>query len=163
MADHAAVVRYCRDPQIAALLKRFGLTLVTTERREIPGSYWGDDEAGLVGDRLFARPDTPLHSILHEASHFICMDTARRAKLDTDAGGDDLEECAVCYFSILLSDRLSRLGRERMFVDMDRWGYSFRIGSARQWFEHDAQDAKQFLLDHELISSSGCPTYSLRH
>ncbi|MEN8665609.1 MAG: hypothetical protein ABF356_11695, partial [Polycyclovorans sp.] len=31
----------------------------------IPGSYWGDEEAGLIGDRLHVRPDTPVHSLLH--------------------------------------------------------------------------------------------------
>ena len=28
---------------------------------EIPGSYWGAPEAGLVGDLLYVRPDTPVH------------------------------------------------------------------------------------------------------
>ena len=27
---------------------------------------------------------------------------------------------------------------------MDAWGYSFRLGSARAWFEHDAEDARQW-------------------
>ncbi len=38
--------------------------------RPFEGSYWGESEAGLKGNTLFARHDTPLHSILHEAAHY---------------------------------------------------------------------------------------------
>ena len=100
----------------------------------IPGSYWGESEAGLRGQWLYARGDTPLHSILHEAAHYVCMTPERRASLDRDAGGDDAEECAVCYLQLLLADVVPSLGRERLFSDMDRWGYSFRLGAARAWF-----------------------------
>jgi len=83
---------------VAILLNRYGLDLMLTAPQEvIPGSYWGESAAGLQGDRLYARLDTPLHSILHEASHYICMTPARRAGFDRDAGGDDLEEAALCY------------------------------------------------------------------
>ena len=55
---------------VAALLARFGLALqIGNDDSRIPGSFWGDDEAGLRDNRLFARNDTPLHSILHEAGH----------------------------------------------------------------------------------------------
>lgn len=112
----------------------------------IPGSYWGESEAGLVGDRLYVRPDTPLHSALHEACHWLCMDAARRAGLHTDAGGDDVEECAVCYLQILLAGRLPGVGQARLMRDMDAWGYSFRLGSTAAWFEADADDARDWLL-----------------
>ena len=121
---------------VALLLQRYGLqlTLVAAGER-IPGSYWGESEAGLKGDCLYARLDTPLHSILHEASHFICLSPERRTGLERDAGGDDLEEAAVCYLQLLLADELPGVGRERLFADMDAWGYSFRLGSTRAWFE----------------------------
>ena len=112
---------------------------------DIPGSYWGESEAGLVGNRLFVREDTPVHSALHEGCHFLCADEFRRVALDTDAGGDELEECAVCYLSILIAGDLPGFGRERMLRDMDAWGYSFRLGSARRWFEEDADDALAWL------------------
>lgn len=32
-----------------------------------------------------------------------------------------------------------------MCRDMDSWGYSFRLGSARTWFNEDADDAVEFL------------------
>ncbi|NIS90685.1 MAG: hypothetical protein GTN98_11520, partial [Woeseiaceae bacterium] len=48
------------------------------------------------------RSDTPVHSLLHETCHIICMSRERRAELETDAGGDDLEEAAVCYLQVLL-------------------------------------------------------------
>lgn len=140
------------------LLKPYGLTVVwIVLGSAIPGSYWGDAEAGLIGDRLFVRDDTPVHSALHEACHYICMDAGRRAQLHTDAGGECIEENGVCYLQILLADTLPDVGRARMCVDMDTWGYTFRLGSARAWFEQDADDARQWLLDHRLIDPDERP------
>ena len=123
----------------------------------LPGTYWGEPEAGLVGVTLHVRPDTPVHSALHEAGHFICMDPARRERLDTDAGGTLLEECAVCYLEILLADALG-VGRDRIQHDMDAWGYTFRLGSARAWFESDAEDALAFLQQRGLVDTAGTLT-----
>jgi hypothetical protein len=137
---------------LVALLGAHGLTVEwLAADAPIPGSYWGDSEAGLAGDRLYVRPDTPLHSALHEACHWLCMDAARRVGLHTDAGGDDLEECAVCYLQILLADRLPGVGRARLMRDMDAWGYSFRLGSAAAWFAHDADDARAWLAARGLL------------
>lgn len=129
----------------------------------IPGSYFGESEAGLIGNQLYVRADTPLHSALHEACHFICMDDARRAVLHTDAGGEYAEEDAVCYLQILLADEIPGFGRNRMFADMDTWGYTFRLGSARAWFEQDATDARDWLIHHGLIDGLERPTWTLRH
>jgi hypothetical protein len=148
---------------IAQLLARYGLTLrLIPPSQSIPGSYWGDSEAGLQRDTLFARPDTPLHSVLHEACHYICMDATRRAGLDRDAGGDDPEECGVCYLQLLLADELPQSGLRRALSDMDDWGYSFRLGSAQAWFESDAGDARLWLLHHGLIGADGRPSFTLR-
>jgi hypothetical protein len=148
---------------VALLLDRFGLELILVAHGEqIPGSYWGDSEAGLKGERLFARIDTPVHSILHEAAHYLCMSPERRAGLDTDAGGDDLEESAVCYLQVLLAGELPAVGRARMFADMDSWGYSFRLRSTRAWFEGDAADARAWLERHGLIDAGGRVTGALR-
>jgi hypothetical protein len=134
---------------VATLLDRYGLRLALVAPNEvIPGSYWGECEAGLKDDRLYARLDTPVHSVLHEASHYICMTPERRAGLDRDAGGNDPEEAAVCYLQVLLAAEVREMGRERAFADMDAWGYSFRLGSARAWFESDAQDARAWLRQH---------------
>ena len=144
---------------LAALLEGYGLSLTTVECTDrIPGSYWGACEAGLHGNVLYARSDTPVHSVLHEACHFICMSAARRAGLDTDAGGDEAEECAVCYLQVLLADLLPAVGRDRLFADMDAWGYSFRLGSARAWFERDAHDARAWLHRHGVTDAGGLPT-----
>jgi len=144
---------------LALLLGRYGLNLTLVGPREaIPGSYWGDSEAGLRGDSLYARLDTPLHSVLHEAGHYVCMTPERRAGLDRDAGGDDLEESAVCYLQVLFADELPHVGRERLFIDMDAWGYSFRLGSSRAWFEQDAEDAREWLREHGIIEPSGLLT-----
>ena len=128
----------------------------------IPGSYWGESEAGLKADQLYARLDTPIHSILHEASHYICMSPERRSGLDRDAGGDDLEESAVCYLQVLLADQLPGVGRQRLCADMDDWGYSFRVGSTRGWFEGDAQDAREWLRQQGVIDAADKPTGLLR-
>ncbi len=148
---------------LAALLRRYALELVVQPAGEtITGSFWGDTEAGVVGRRVFVRPDTPVHSFLHESCHVICMDGERRDGLVRDAGGDDLEEAAVCYLQILLADCIEGVGRERAMRDMDAWGYSFRLGCTRAWFEKDAADAWEFLLSHELINETGAPTFALR-
>lgn len=148
---------------IRALLGRYGLCLeLVSPEGPIPGSFWGAPEAGLRGDSVFAAANTPVHSILHEACHYICMDSERRARLDTDAGGDFAEEDAVCYLQILLADTLDGVGAPRLMADMDRWGYTFRLGSARSWFQEDAEDARQWLCRHGLISAGGKPTYRLR-
>lgn len=148
---------------LAALLQRYGMVIrPVATGEEIPGSFWGDEEAGLKGNHLLLRPDTPLHSALHEACHFICMDAARRSGLDTNAGGDYDEENVVCYLQILLAAELSGFGSARMMQDMDAWGYSFRLGSARAWFEQDANDARQTALAWQLINESGQPTFRLR-
>lgn len=139
--------------QVGRLLRHIGLEFERISTSEdIPGSYWGEAEAGLVGNQLYARSDTPLHSILHEACHFACMDEKRRASLDTDAGGDYEEENAVCYLQILLADRIDGFGRERCMQDMDTWGYTFRLGSAKKWFEKDADDAKAWLQERGLLN-----------
>lgn len=137
---------------VGRLLRRIGLQFERLSLdEEIPGSYWGDAEAGLVGTRLYARSDTPLHSILHEACHFACMDEERRRNLNTDAGGDYEEENAVCYLQILLADQIPDFGRDRCMKDMDAWGYTFRLGSAKKWFEKDAQDAYAWLEVRNLL------------
>jgi hypothetical protein len=148
---------------LARLLERYGLSLRRVpEGAAIPGSYWGESEAGLAGCELYARADTPVHSVLHEASHFICMSPARRAQLDRDAGGTDLEEAAVCYLQILLADELAAVGRARLMHDMDTWGYSFRLGSTRAWFEQDAADARHWLLLHGIADEEDRLTGVLR-
>ncbi|MDJ0750106.1 MAG: hypothetical protein QNJ11_11510 [Woeseiaceae bacterium] len=148
---------------MTGLLDRFGLELcLESWETEIPGSFWGDSEAGVIGRKVFVREDTPVHSFLHETCHIICMDERRRAGLDRDAGGDDLEETAVCYLQVLLADFVEGAGRARLMQDMDAWGYSFRLGSTRAWFEGDAEDAREFLLNHGLIYEDDLPAFALR-
>jgi len=153
----------CGVVALAALLQRFGLQVqCIPDAAPIDGSYWGDSEAGLVGNRLIVRLDTPLHSALHEAAHFVCMDAARRQQLERDAGGDHAEENAVCYLQILLADQLPPLDRRRMQHDMDAWGYTFRLGSAQTWFEQDADDARIWLQGAGLIDAQSQITWRLR-
>lgn len=136
----------------ARLLAEFGLELVPVpDGQPIPGSYWGENEAGLIGSTVYARADTPVHSLLHEACHLIVMPPERRARVHTDATDSVAEEDAACCLQILLADRLPGVGRDRLMADMDAWGYSFRLGSARAWFENDAEDARAFLAARALV------------
>jgi len=152
-----------RFSSLGRLLSRFGLSLrLLDDGAAIPGSYWGEPEAGVAGRCVFVRRDTPIHSLLHETCHVICMDERRRRALDRDAGGDDLEEAAVCYLQILLADRLPFVGRARLMQDMDAWGYSFRLGSSRAWFEADAGDARAWLRRHGLVDAADQPAFQLR-
>lgn len=152
-----------QQQQLAELLAPFGLKIVyVSNNAPIPGSFFGEREAGLIANRLYLREDTPVHSALHEAGHYICMSPSRRAKLNTNAEGDYDEENGVCYLQILLADYLNDVGKERMMSDMDSWGYSFRLGSTRAWFEHDADDARQWLFNHQIICSDLSPTFHCR-
>ena len=148
---------------VAGVLARFDIALeIVADDAPIPASFWGEPEAGVTGQRVFARSDTPLHSILHEAGHIVCMSGERRAGLDRDAGGTDLEESAVCYLQVVLADFIAGFGRGRLMGDMDRWGYSFRLGSTSAWFAEDAEDARSFLRQHGLIDADDQPTWTLR-
>ena len=133
---------------VGALLARFGLQLeVVADGAPIPGSFWGDREAGLIGHRVYVRRDTPLHSLLHEACHLIVIPPPLRARIHTDASDSQFEEDATCYLQLMLAEDIPGFGIERAFADMDAWGYTFRLGSARAWFERDAEDAAEYLRD----------------
>lgn len=148
---------------ITRLLNRYGITLVVeNDGAAITGSFWGDAEAGIVGRHVFVRHDTPVHSLLHESCHLICMEESRRGHLDRDAGGDDEEECAVCYLQLVLAKQLPDAGRDRLMCDMDAWGYSFRLGSTRRWWEEDAEDARKWLIEKGLLTADGEPVFALR-
>ena len=139
----------------ATLLARFGLALVRVADGEpIPGSYWGDCEAGLIGATVYARGDTPVHSLLHEACHLIVLPPERRALVHTDATDSIEEENAVCVLQALLGDALPGVGADRVLADMDAWGYTFRLGSARAYVDHDADDAWTWLGHAGLVDAT---------
>jgi hypothetical protein len=148
---------------IEKVLNPYGIRIIEVAANgRIPGTYWGEPEAGIAGERLYLRSDTPVHSALHEAGHIICMTPDRRSRVDGDAGGDHQEENGVCYLQVLLADYIPGLGRDRIFLDMDAWGYTFRLGSAAEWFQHDAADARDWLRRRGLIDSADRPTWRLR-
>ena len=139
---------------VAALLARHGLQLqLVADGEPIPGSYWGECEAGLIGTIVYARSDTPVHSLLHEAAHLIVLPPERRLQVHTDATDSVEEEDAVCVLQALLGDELPGVGRDRVLADMDEWGYTFRLGSARAYFEHDAEAAWQWLAERGLVDA----------
>lgn len=147
---------------LTQLLARYGISLAPVSNgAPIPGCYWGEPEAGLVGQTIHARHDTPVHSVLHEASHVICMDSSRRSHLHTDAGGEFVEEDAVCFLQIVLAGYIG-LSVDAICADMDAWGYTFRLGSAQVWFEQDAAEARAWLVEHGVLNETGAPTWKLR-
>ena len=146
--------------EAAALFERFGLSLEpVAEGAAIPGSYWGEPEAGIIGTSVHARGDTPVHSLLHEAAHLIVLPPERRAAVHTDATDSIEEEDAVLVLQALLADQLHGVGRARVLEDMDAWGYTFRLGSARAYVERDADSAWQWLAERGLVE---LPTRTLR-
>lgn len=139
---------------VAALLARYGLQLERVpDGAAIPGSYWGEPEAGLVGCTVYARGDTPVHSLLHEAAHLIVLPPGRRAAVHTDATDSVEEEDAVCVLQSLLGDALPGVGAARVLADMDEWGYTFRLGSAAAYVSHDAAEAWAWLRRAGLVSA----------
>ncbi|WP_421680709.1 hypothetical protein [Stenotrophomonas bentonitica] len=119
----------------------------------IPGSYWGEPEAGIIGSDVYVRDDTPVHSMLHEACHLIVLPPERRALVHTDATDSVPEEDATCYLQIVLAGQLPGVGSARLMADMDAWGYTYRLGSTKAWFEQDAEDAKAWLLERGLLTA----------
>lgn len=160
-ATAEASVLHCRElpaGALAGLLDGYGVDGVeVAEGEAIPGSWFGAPEAGIRGRSLYVRGDTPVHSALHEACHLICATVEGRGPIDADAGGGYDEEDAVCYLQIQLAGRLPGFGRDRALADMDAWGYSFRLGSARAWFERDAEDARAWLAARGLLDAAGEP------
>jgi hypothetical protein len=141
---------------IRQFLGRYGISLEwLAAGSPITGSFWGAPEAGIVAQQVFVRSDTPVHSLLHEVCHIICISPDRRDVLDGNAGRDDLEESAVCYLQVVLADLLPGVGRERLMQDMDTWGYSFRRGSTARWFHEDADDAREWLIREGVLSAAG--------
>lgn len=137
---------------LRALLSRYDLKLeLVADAAPIPGSFWGEPEAGVIGATLYVRRDTPVHSALHEAGHLMVMPPERRALVHTDATDSIAEEDATCYLQIVLADALAGVGSERLMRDMDEWGYSFRLGSTRAWFENDALEARDWLVQRDLL------------
>ncbi len=134
------------------LLARHGLRLNRIgDGQKIPGSYWGEPEAGVIASDVYVRADTPVHSMLHEACHLIVLPAERRAQVHTDATDSVQEEDATCYLQILLAAQLPGVGSARLMADMDAWGYTYRLGSTRAWFEGDAEDARAWLVERKLL------------
>ena len=163
MTNNVLIVSDCEFKSIQDLLHKYSLKLqLISDTTSIPGSYWGDSEAGLISNTIYVHNDTPIHSLLHETCHYICMDNERRTTIDTNAEGDYDEENGVCYLQILLADNIPEMGQSRMLQDMDTWGYTFRLGSAEAWFNNDADDALAWLKNYKILDCSGTLSYDLR-
>ena len=72
--DAVLTVQDAAPGSLVALLANYELSLVVEkDGARITGSYWGEPEAGIVGKTVYVRRDTPIHSLLHESCHVICM------------------------------------------------------------------------------------------
>lgn len=148
---------------LEAFIGRYNLKLeVVPPQFAIPFSFWGSPEAGRKLNVLYARSDTPIHSLLHESAHYVCMTESRRNSPAIHAYGTTLEESACCYLQLLWSKHLPPFTIEQHLLDMDHWGYSFRLGSADAWYHQDAEDAQQWLLEHDIIDRENNPTWKPR-
>lgn len=148
---------------IKKLLSRYGIQISCSKSEaEIPHSFWGGPEAGRIKNRLYIRGDTPIHSILHESCHYVCMPASQRTLEQIDAKGTAMEENATCYLQILLADHIHGYSRSQLMEDMDAWGYSFRLDSAHAWFTQDAEDVCEWLQKHQIISKNNHITWTLR-
>ncbi|RLA26933.1 MAG: hypothetical protein DRQ63_07085 [Gammaproteobacteria bacterium] len=162
-ADKILQISDVKADVVNQLLGRYGLVAeYVPDAAPITASFWGEPEAGIVGRQVFVRGDTPVHSMLHEVCHIICMSAERRDSLYRDAGGNDLEESAVCYLQVILADFMTGVGRARLMQDMDSWGYSFRLGSTECWFADDADDARAWLIEKGLLTVENKPVFRLR-
>lgn len=148
---------------IRSLFDRYELQLnEVAANSDIPYSFWGAPEAGRHQSQLYAREDTPIHSLLHEACHFICMPPSGRKQAEIDAGGSAQEENACCYLQLLLSDFIPGFSKNIHLHDMNSWGYNFRLGSSSRWFYADTDDERQWLMRHDIINEDDQPTWNLR-
>lgn len=149
--------------EIQPIFSQYGMQLnALRDKAEIPFSFWGAPEAGRQKNQLYIRNDTPMHSLLHESCHYVCMPQTGRISDSPDAAGSTAEENATCYLQILISDHIARFSRTQQMQDMDNWGYSFRLGSASAWFHQDAEDAKKWLAFHEIIDAHDQISWKLR-
>ena len=62
-----------------------------------------------------------------------------------------------------MSDHIDGFNRKLHMKNMDEWGYSFRLGSAANWFYNDAEDAKNWLQQQMAIDQKGQITWLLRN
>ena len=148
---------------VSTLLTRYQLQLKQVAADDaIPFSFWGTPEAGRYLSTLYARADTPIHSILHEAAHYICMPETQRQLSQIDAQGSTSEENACCYLQIVLAEHIQDVNRHILMHDMDQWGYSFRLGSTARWFYADSEDTRQWLIKHQILTCENQPTWKLR-
>lgn len=152
-----------QPPALRPLFDRYQLTLEEVDRdSDIPYSFWGAPEAGRFQSTLYARQDTPIHSLLHEACHFICMPPDQRTSDSYDAEGSAIEENACCLLQILLSDYIRGFNQAIHMHDMNTWGYNFRLGSTARWFYADSDDANDWLIKQNIIDHRRKPTWQLR-
>ena len=88
---------------VVALLARYGLRFErVADGAPIPGSFWGESEAGLISSTVFARDDTPLHSLLHEACHLIVIPPEMSWRGDRKASGLVFDENVKCCMPLLV-------------------------------------------------------------
>lgn len=152
-----------QPPSLRPLFDHYQLNLKEVDiNNDIPYSFWGAPEAGRFQSTLYAREDTPIHSLLHEACHFICMSPQQRHADSHDAGGSALIENACCFLQLVLSDHIPNFNLAIHMHDMNTWGYNFRLGSVARWFYADSDDASQWLIRQKIIDNQFQPTWQLR-
>ena len=153
-----------KNDALRPILSAYSMRIIElAENQDIPYSFWGETEAGRLGNTLYVRVDTPLHSVLHELCHYICMPATERTKDLVDAAGSAAEENACCFLQIILAEFIDGYDQSRLFQDMDAWGYSFRLGSAIRWYTEDAEDTREWLIEKHILLANNQPSWQLRN
>ena len=67
MTEDVICCSQLKPDEIQLLLSRYDLQQQLIDLNQtIPGSFWGESEAGIIQQTIYFRPDTPAHSLLHE-------------------------------------------------------------------------------------------------
>ena len=91
------------------------------------------------------------------------MSEERRKCLDRDAGGDDLEEAAVCYLQMLLADHLPGCRSRPADAGHGQPGVTVSGSAIRAAGSSRTLATRvDWLLDNGLISSADNPLFILR-
>lgn len=115
------------------------------------GSFWGDEEVGIIGIIVYVCGDMLVYLLLYEVCYLIVLLLECCVVVYIDVIDLIEEEDVICYLQIVLVDVFLGVGCDWLMVDMDVWGYLFWFGLICVWFEQDVENVCQFLFDWQFL------------